>query len=257
MSNSRNGGPILRTALVAAALSFAGMCQAQTSGSVNWNGWVFNYQVSGNDDGLSLTGVQFQGLPLINKLSFPVMRVFYDGNVCGPYADRLGGTIYPIPWANNATVARREFTLNGRQWYEIGIRDLIGSYDMYQVYYLSTDGILDAHIFSKGLQCQVNHVHYPNWRIDFDINGSSNDQIQRNTGSGFETKLIEFNASATEAFEHGWRVRDSATGNFVDILPGFTDFTIPDNGTTVPATSYANHFVFGRLFNSAEDTGWT
>lgn len=229
---------------------------AAPSGTVSWNGWEFNYDVSGKYDGLSLMSVKFQGTPLINKISFPVMRVFYENNVCGPYADRLGGTIYPIPWANNATVVKREFTLNDKQWYEIGIRDQIGNYDIYQVYYLSSEGILDAHIYSKGLQCMVDHVHYPNWRIDFDINGSANDRIQRNTDTGFETKLTEFNANATQALNHGWRVYDSVTMNYVDILPGFTDFTIP-NSNTVAISSYLNNTVFGRLYRSTEDVGWT
>lgn len=243
----------IRTILL--VLSFPSMVMAAPSGSVSWNGWTFNYDVSGLYDGLSLKAVKFQGLPLINKISFPVMRVFYDNNACGPYADRLGGTLSPIPWAGNATVAQREFTLDGRQWYEIGIRDQIGSYDIYQVYYLSNDGLLDAHIYSKGLQCVVNHVHYPNWRIDFDI-GDPLDQIQANSTSGFLTKLVEFNANAAQALNHGWRITDSATGNYIDVLPGFTNFTIPSS-TTVPATGYSNNTVFGRLYKATEDTGWT
>ncbi|MGH7146639.1 MAG: fibronectin type III domain-containing protein, partial [Nitrospiraceae bacterium] len=257
MINARKVRAILLAGvLLPCVLTLPGAGLAQTSGSVNWNGWTFTYEVSGNFDGLSLKGVQFQGLPLIAKISFPVVRVFYDNNACGPFADRVGGNLAPIPWAGNATIAQREFTLNGRQWYEIGIRPQVGNYDMYQVYYLSADGIMDAHIFSKGLACVVNHVHYPNWRIDFDINDPSNDQIQLNTAAGYQTKLNEFDANATEAINHGWRVRDSVTGNFVTVLPGFSDFTIP-NETTQPATSYANNSVFGRLFKSSEDTGWT
>lgn len=243
---------LLTSALLSPTISFAA-----PSGSVTWNGWTFNYDVSGKNDGLSLINVQYQGLPLIGKISFPVMRVFYDNNACGPYADRLGGTLSPVSWAGNATVAKREFTLSGRQWYEIGIRDVIGNYDIYQVYYLSNDGILDAHIYSKGLQCQVNHVHYPNWRIDFDIKDASNDQIQGDTISGYTTKLTEFNGNATQALNHGWRVKDSITGNYIDIYPGFTDFTIPGNNETVPVTGYANNTVFGRLYKSSEDVGWT
>ena len=255
--NTKNIRSILITATLAAGLfSFSEMSLAAPSGSVNWNGWTFSYDVSGKYDGLSLMDVKFQGLPIISKISFPVMRVFYDNNICGPYADRLGGTLSPIPWAGNATVAKREFSLSGRQWYEIGIRDQIGSYDIYQVYYLSNDGILDAHIYSKGMQCNVNHYHYPTWRIDFDLIDSTNDQIQWDTLTGYMPKLIEFNANAAEAINHGWRVKDSVTGNFVDIWPGFTDFTIPSANTN-PVTGYANHTVFGRLYKASEDTGWT
>ena len=247
---------LLAGVFLTSLFTFPASSLAQTSGSVKWNGWAFSYEVSGNLDGLSLKGVQFQGLPIIYKLSFPVMRVFYKDNACGPFVDRLGGTLSPIPWAGNALVAQREFTLNGRQWYEIGIRDQIGNYDIYQVYYLSTDGLLDAHVYSKGLQCVVDHVHYPNWRIDFDIETYANDRIQLNTGSGYVTKSTEFNAEATEAVNHGWRVGDADSGKFVDVLPGFTDFTIP-NESTQPVTGFANHTVFGRLYRASEDTGWT
>ena len=198
----------------------------------------------------------FQGRPLIKKLSLPVMRVFYDSDACGPYADRLGGTLSPIPWANNAKLAQREFTLNGQQWYEIGIRDRIGSYDIYQVYYLGADGTIDAHIYSKGLQCVVNHIHYPNWRIDFDLDGSNPDQILRDTGAGFEALTQEFDANAASAANHAWRVRDKTTGLTVDVLPGFPDFVIPDGGTTIPVTAYSNNTVFGRVYRSTEDVGW-
>ena len=247
---------LLAVALVTSILTLPVVSPAQTSGNVTWNGWTFTYEVTGTNVGLALKGVKFQGLPVIARINFPVVRVFYDNNICGPFVDRLGGTLSPIPWAGNALVGKREFTLNGQAWYEIGIRDQIGNYDLYQVYYFSPDGILEAHIYSKGLQCVVDHVHYPNWRIDFDIVDGGNDQIQRNTVAGYETMLNEFNANATEAIDHGWRVRDSVTGNFVDVLPGFTGFTIP-NETTEPVTSYANNTVFGRLYRSSENTGWT
>jgi len=224
---------------------------------VTWQSWTFDYDVSGNFDGLSLLNVAFNGRPLITKLSFPVMRVFYDQNVCGPYADRLGGTLSPIPWADNATLAQREFTLNGQQWYEIGIRDQIGSYDIYQVYYLSADGTIDAHIYSKGLQCLFNHIHYPNWRIDFSLDGDGGDQILRDSGAGFQVLTQEFNANAASAINHAWRVRDSTTGLTVDVLPGFPDFVIPDGSTTEPVTVYSLNSVFGRLYRLSEDTEWS
>ena len=223
---------------------------------VAWQSWTFDYVVT-NTEGLKLRDVTFQGHTLIASLSFPVMRVFYDNNACGPFVDRLGGTVSPIPWANNATLAQREFTLNGKQWYEIGIRDQIGNYDMYQVYYLSADGTIDAHIFSKGLQCVVNHVHYPDWRIDFDLDGTSNDQILRDAGAGFQVLATEFNADASSAVNHAWRVRDTTTGLQVDVLPGFSDFSIPDGSTTLPIAGYAGHTVFGRLFRDSENAGWT
>jgi len=244
-----------RAGVLAAALGTV-LSPLATAAPVTWQAWTFDYQVT-NTEGLKITNVTFQGRTLLSSLSFPVMRVFYDANACGPFVDRLGGTLSPIPWANNSTLAQREFTLGGKQWYEIGIRDEIGNYDIYQVYYLSADGTIDAHIYSKGLQCVVNHVHYPNWRIDVDLDGATNDQILRDTGSGFTAMATEFNAAADSAPNHAWRVRDTTTGLQIDVLPGFADFSIPDGSTTLPIAGYANHSVFGRLFRASENRGWT
>ena len=249
--NTTRGFPVALLALLAATLS-----PVATAAPVTWQAWTFEYDVT-NTEGLKLTKVKFQGRTLLGSLSFPVMRVFYDANVCGPFVDRLGGTVYPISWANNSLLAQREFTLGGKLWYEIGIRDEIGDYDIYQVYYLSADGTIDAHIYSKGLQCVVNHVHYPNWRIDLDLDGTSNDQVLTDTGGGFAVLPTEFNAPADSAVNHAWRVRDTTTGLQVDILPGFADFSIPDGSTTLPVAGYANHTVFGRLYRASENVGWT
>lgn len=223
--------------------------------TVSWQSWTFDYEVT-STEGLKLRNVTFQGRTLLASLSFPVMRVFYEDNVCGPYADRLGGTVYPISWANNALLAQREFTLDGKQWYEIGIRDEIGNYNLYQAYYLSADGTIDGHVYSKGLQCVVDHVHYADWRIDLDLDGASNDQILRDAGAGFTPLATEFDADASTAVNHAWRVRDVTTGLHVDVLPGFDGFSIPDGSTTTPVAGYANHTVFGRLFRSSENVGW-
>jgi subtilisin-like proprotein convertase family protein len=245
-----------RPTIAALGLILAAWAQAGVAAPVSWQGWTFDYEVSGNNDGLSLLNVTFQGRSVLRKLSFPVVRVFYDGDACGPYADRLGGSLSPIPWAGNATLAQRQFTLNGQLWYEIGIRDQIGSYDLYHVYYLGADGTIDAHLYSKGLQCVANHIHYPDWRFDFDLDGPAEDQILRDTGTGFAVVSTEFDFDAASATSHAWRVRDATTGFHVDVLPGFPDFVIPDDNTTVPVTAYSNNTVFGRVYHLGEDEGW-
>jgi subtilisin-like proprotein convertase family protein len=247
-----------RSLILSLALGAWCVTGSAVAASVSWQGWTFDAQVSGLSDGLSLNNVKFLGRGLIYRLSMPTIRVFYENNACGPYADRLGGTLSPIPWAGNATLAQRQFTgSDGQLWYEIGIRDQIGSYDIYQVYYLSANGVIDAHVYSKGLQCNVNHIHYPNWRIDFDLDGPAGDQILRNTGAGFTVLPNEFDLNAASAPNHAWRVRDSTSGLYVDLLPGFPDFTIPDGSSNVPVVAYDHSTVFGRRYQSAEDTGWT
>ena len=222
----------------------------------NWQGWDFDYQVSGNFDGVSLTKVKYQGVDILGKASLPVMRVFYDNNVCGPYADRLGGSITPISWANNDPLVLREFTQSGRQWLEIGIQDTIGNYVIYQSWYLSADGILDGHIFSKGLQCNINHIHYPYWRMDFDLAGKQNDQVRRFVNGDWQIVTTESNESVTSANNHRWQVRDTVTGDRVDIefgAAGWSDIS----GTVNPVNSFENNRIFGRRYKDSENRGWT
>ena len=227
---------------------------SSTAGTVAWNGWSLNYEVSGNYDGLSLRDVTYNGTSLLFKASFPVMRVFYDNNVCGPFADRLGpDALAAVTWADNALVVQREFTLNNRRWLELGIRAVIGNYDIYQSYYLSQDGILNAHIFSRGLQCNTSHIHYPYWRFDFELDGANN-TIRRQTASGWQSNATEFDAAATAAQNHNWQVYNAQTGATVTVLPGFTDFAVPD--ANAPSGDYTNHQIFGRLYRASEDTSW-
>ena len=148
-----------------------------------------------------------------------------------------------------------EITRDGKRWFELGIREFIGSYDIYQVWYLGADGELDGHVFSRGLQCNVDHVHYPMWRFDFDIDGAGNDRILRETSAGqLSAFASEFETAATDAFRHGWYVEDTASGyrGKVDLDGSGGDV----GGTVVPASDYANNRVGGVTYRSSEQ-GWT
>jgi len=122
--------------------------QAQ-SGRVDWNGWTLDYEIGVYNDGLAIENVKFQGKSIMGRGNFPAMPVYYSNNACGPYLDRLDNDLVEVPWANNATVVKRQFTTNGEQWYELGIRQFIGQYDIYQVWYFNGNGIMDAHLFSR------------------------------------------------------------------------------------------------------------
>ncbi len=229
--------------------------QAQSAGSVNWEGWTLDYEVSSRFDGMSLSNVSYQGVKVLERASMPVMTVFYENNACGPYADRLGGSGLPVSWAGNSSVVNRTFTQNGETWREIGFQDQIGAYILYQVWYLSGSGQIDAHIFAKGLQCQTDHLHYPFWRLDFDLAGAASDQIRRHTGTAWEIYSNEFDAAATEANNHQWQVRDTVNGMTVDVAFDTNTWNVP--GTVIPETEYANSQVYGRLYHSSEAGGWT
>jgi len=226
----------------------------ERNGRIEWNGWKLDYDTFSDNDGLILRNVSFGDTGMLARASFPVMSVYYENDECGPYADRMNGPQEPVPWAGDARLVAREFTQNGRDWFELGIREFIGSYDIYQVWYLSADGELDGHVFSRGLQCDLDHVHYPMWRFDFDVDGSADDRIVRqNSASEFTTYTREFEEPATNAFEHGWFVEDSQSGYRLKV--DFDDGMREVGGTTVTQTQYANNLVGGMSYRGGE-VGW-
>ncbi len=226
----------------------------EQSGRVEWSGWTLDYDTFEYSDGLILKNVYYNGQQILARASFPVMSVYYDGS-CGPYADRLNGVQQPVSWANNELLVAREFTQGGERWFELGIREFIGSYDIYQVWYISESGKLDGHAFSRGLQCNYDHVHYPMWRFDFDIDGASNDRILRYTSADtVEYMNTEFQAPANTAFQHGWFVEDTVTGSQVKI--DFDSGSWNVGGTVVPETSYSDNLVGGIAYSGSE-IGWT
>lgn len=225
-------------------------------GRIEWEGWNLDYDTFGLSDGLTIHDVSYEGTRIIDSASFPVMSVYYANNACGPYADRLNGPQATVTWANDARLVAREFTQNGKQWFELGIREFIGAYDIYQVWYLGADGELDAHVFSRGLQCNVDHVHYPMWRFDFDLDSPGNDQIKREVSAGvFSPYSQEFEADATDAFQHGWFVEDTQSGYQIRLDFDNGGRTV-GNGTVVPESDYDNNRISGVVYRDSEQ-GWT
>ncbi|MFK7860906.1 MAG: hypothetical protein AB8B64_18960, partial [Granulosicoccus sp.] len=234
--------------------SGGGTIIGERGGRIEWNGWNLDYDTFALSDGLTLHDVSYEDTPILSQASFPVMSVYYDDDACGPYADRLNGPQSPVEWANNARLVAREYTQDGEQFFELGIREFIGSYDIYQVWYLGADGTLDGHVFSRGLQCDVSHIHYPMWRFDFDIDGEGDDRILRKTANGsFVNYTTEFETSAEDAFEHGWFVEDALSGYRVRIDFDNGARNVP--GVVVPATAYANNRIGGMLYRDTEK-GW-
>ncbi|MGH1492805.1 MAG: hypothetical protein ACRBK7_25995 [Acidimicrobiales bacterium] len=210
-----------------------------------FRGWEFTPTVSATrSDGLSLNDVSYNGLKIFERVSLPVMNVFYDNNACGPYVDRIGGTRY-------TNEGPTEFTQNGVRWLQIGLTDQLGAYTITQMFYLSENGDFDVHMFSKGLQCNIRHDHVPFWRLDFAIAGDSNDQIRRATNNGMVAMTNEFSMSATAAVDHGWEVHDTVTGDYVTIDFDDGNFGL-GNDQVIPETDYLQNNVFGRQYRSSE-----
>jgi len=242
-----------------------------TNGQASWAGWTFLYDspwsfdhtnpVPGDDqrfDGLALAQVAFDGLPILQQVSFPVMNVYYEDESfqptinCGPFSDRLGGV-----WAQRPKW--RTFTdPSGVNWFELGIEAEIGAYYIYQAYYFSETGLMDVHMFSGGLECNAYHQHFPFMRMDFDlgVNGAAHDRILRQTSAGLVAETVEFARSATDALNHEWYMADGESGDRV--LISFDDGSyVPPNssrpvGAIVPEQNYLRNNIYGLAWNPNE-----
>lgn len=180
------------------------------NGHVNWNNWSFDYLVA-DTEGLCLLDGYYAGRKIFKKLSLPVIRVKYvkDGSHipylgsiipdgCGPYADHiqwvtaesifghlsdLAGSphhLVRMQKFGDQYVGMQEFIISDNgistKWMEIGVYARIGEYHIYMVYYLS-DRLICPRIYSRGLACNLQHVHHPYWRFDFDLDGTDNQRV--------------------------------------------------------------------------------
>ena len=218
----------------------------EPAAAATFGGWTYTPEVNASRfDGLALNQVSYNGVKVFERISLPVMNVYYDGNACGPYTDRLGGSYYEGPTTT-------EFTQDGVRWRSIELTDQIGAYVITMVYYLSENGDFDAHMFSKGLQCNIRHDHLPYWRMDVDLAGAADDEVWYQTDSGMARLTTEFSTRATTAVDHGWEIRDAVTGDRITI--DFDDGTFALPGEVVPETQYVNNSVYGRQYRSSEQT---
>ena len=233
-------------------------CAATTfahSGHVNWGPWSFDWEVK-DDAGLAIRNVNYQNEELIYKASMPVIRVKYDGDVCGPYADRISwDSLVNISNCGGAKVCQETYSSGGHDWLELGILAEIGEYRIYQVYYLSNDGWINAALWSKGLQCEINHAHHPNWRMDFDVNGAANDQLfvhndggpNEGWGPGWHKYTNEQQDIKNPPKNTNWFVRDNPTGHGAWIIPGSNDGIFD---------AFAPTDIAARRYHGSEDEPW-
>jgi hypothetical protein len=203
-------------------------------------------EVSANEEGLALRDLRFGGHLVATKLSMPVMTVVYDGGLCGPFADRIGRPLLDIDWADGQPMAYRELTIDGMKWRELGVRNQIGDYDLYQSYLFSPTGVLEARLSGSGLQCLANHEHFPTFYLHSDIDGGQNDRVAQRGGA---VATGEFDA----AVGVGWQVVDPTTRTRLELGPA----TI-----VVPGPSSGGEPMGGgqrlgvRRYRPTEDAGW-
>jgi len=199
------------------AIFSAGISTALASeGDIDWGGWKFTYSTD-TFAGLELTDVKFQDREILKKVSFPVMRVDYDNDVCGPYADILWTNAYvpielspPYESCNGDGFCARTFKQDGNDYLEVGASAELGEYDIYQSYIFSPEGFFDSYVFSRGLQTS------------------------------------EFNDRKVSTSY--WTIKDSETGLRVELNPG------PYDGFT---DEFSQWDVAVRKWNEGETDHWT
>jgi len=219
---------------------------------VNWEGWRFNYSTDDNSSGLVLKDVEYGGKKILDKVSMPVMRVQYDRDICGPYADILSTNALraatqgaPESACNGQAQCTRTYTQNGEKMLEIGSNWQIGEYQIYQTYYFSENGYFDSRVYSRGLQCLVDHAHHAHWLFDFDLDDAANDVVMRADGSAPATEFNDLRSASD-----GWTIRDKATGSEVSLIPADddgvpTDFAIVDVAVRAYQQSEAGRWRLG------------
>lgn len=229
-------------------LFIVGAVNAET-GRVNWSDWAFDYSTELKPAGLSLHGVEYKNHQILFQASFPVMRVEYLNDACGPFADILWqGNLDPIDNHEQIGVCsgkkfcKRTFEKSSENFLELGINAKLGEYQIYQSYVFSDQGYFDAFVFSRGLQCAEDHTHHAHWRFDFDLDGSANDQVFKNTGN---LQSVEFNDTRTATSY--WSMQDAETGTRVEIIPGAAD-GFPD--------AFSQYDVAVRKYRSTESDTW-
>jgi hypothetical protein len=145
--------------------------------------------------------------------------------------------------------------LGGHEWLEIGIMAQIGGYEIYQAWYLSDDGQIQPHVWSRRYHCQVTHDHHAYWRLDIDVRGFPSDQIfvyDRNRpnegwGPGWHKYPTEVNDRKSPGTRRVWFIRDDSSSHGLWLIPGHADGN-PD--------TWSDRDMSGRLYHHQEDGEW-
>lgn len=240
-------------AFIFAAVSFMPPSSAQT-GQTIWGAWTIDWIVK-DGAGLNIRDVFYDNERVFWKASHPVIRVKYNNNSCGPYADRINsGNLLKISNCGNKKVCQRSFSSSGKNWLELGVLAKIGQYQIYQAWYFSHDGQIDVRMWGRGLQCNVDHDHHAYWRMDFDIDGAGGDQVfvfdsnrpNEGWGPGWHKFTNELNDVKNAATSRKWFVRDNSTSHGFWVLPG----------PSRPADSFSTKDMGVRRYRSSEDEPW-
>jgi hypothetical protein len=214
--------------------------------------WVSPENSSGIDgSGLELTWVAYQGRLVLGRAHAPILNVKYDPGGCGgrdlsyrDWANELerfeaDGVVFPgyaEPTAPPVTVCENPGTDVG-SFYGVAAEKLAdrlilstqlraGWYRYIQAWTFHLDGRLEPSFRFTAIDnscTPLPHYHNVYWRFDFDVDGDNDDLVEE-YGSGTWTPLTtEAQRLRDPASGRKWRVRDTATNSFWEIVPGPLD----------------------------------
>ena len=227
------------------------------SGFVTWPNantplWRFAYALADTPDaeGIAISDAHFRGRKVLYKGSLPSLRVQYNSS-CGPYKDPLTyNNAHAISGSNRVKV----YTVvsGGLAGVSVESFHTIGSYKLTVRWTFWADGRITPRLYSAGLQCNVDHRHHPYWRLDFDIEGASNDTVfEYNTttpntgwGPGWHVKHNEITRVKNPATQRSWAVMDVNTMRGYHLIPGANDGF---------ADAFAPRDLFVMRYRGAED----
>jgi hypothetical protein len=262
------------------------MTTEQRDGHVNWKSWAFDYNVAGTE-ALTLGNGYFRGRRVFHKLSLPVIRVKYVqdesviplptepnpifGTGCGPYNDQIswdpadfGEDLNPIAGPHHLVklsncgsryICIKESVSDGTPWFELGVYARIGSYHIYQSWYLNDGGQILPRVFSKGLSCNLDHWHHPYWRLDFDLDGADNQRVNIFGSGGSQFRgFVDREGRLFNESDGGtvYNVENLKSGLKAWIMPP----RVNEELGIVGPTEFSNLDAYVRKYRESEDRPW-
>lgn len=232
-----------------------------TEGSADCNGWSFDYFLAGGSvspTGLTLTDVEYEGKSVLSQTNFAGLPVEYLNNACGPYIDLFSTLTNSQPTGVQAAT----FDQGGSSWLELGVNYQIGSYVLYTAFYFGDSGEMKMRIFARGLQCSVNHEHYPIYVMDIDLEGNDpslsnhgiGDEVYYKSGDNWIEQTNEADNPVSD-FGDNWIVRDPDSAMTVLVNHDLGSFE-PPVGDVFPAQGGVENIVYTRQAGPLSEYAW-
>jgi hypothetical protein len=141
----------------------------------------------------------------------------------GPFKDSLAESVAPNKHA--VYTSQCPFSLVCREDYgssfRIGTYYIISAYHLFQSWTFYENGVIEPRLYSKGLVFPYDHTHHIYWRLDFDIDGHSDNQLlEYNQHVGWSVIPIETWSLKSTEVDRQWQVRNRRTERGYVLRPG-------------------------------------